>query len=139
MFESAESSSNQNLFTNNQTTTSSQLEGHGVTVTDLVVTGHDNNFMIMESKENVADPNNNVNIIDNSNGPNNHKTLHFRRKSYSVDFKKRAIELRDSGLRIQSIATLLDTAKSNVEKWCSAKVSLPFIHIVEFVINQLHI
>ena len=45
------------------------------------------------------------------------------RKSYSMEFKRRAISMRDSGLRIEAIAKTLDIAKSNVEKWCSAKVS----------------
>ena len=45
-----------------------------------------------------------------------------QRKAYSLDIKKRAIALRDSGILITDIARLLNTAKSNVEKWCSAKV-----------------
>ena len=48
----------------------------------------------------------------------------FHRKSYSIDIKRRAIALRDSGLRIEAISRLLDTAKSNVEKWCSVKVTM---------------
>ena len=45
------------------------------------------------------------------------------RKSYSIEIKKRAIALRDSGLTIEDVSKLLDTAKSNVEKWCSIKVT----------------
>lgn len=45
------------------------------------------------------------------------------RKSYSKEVKRRSIALRDSGLSVDEIAKILDTAKSNVEKWCSAKVS----------------
>ena len=48
----------------------------------------------------------------------------FQRKSYSTEVKKRAIALRDTGLRIESIAKILNTAKSNVEKWCSMKVTM---------------
>ena len=50
----------------------------------------------------------------------NHGSI--RRKSYSRDVKIRAIALRDSGLDVEQIANILGTAKSNVEKWCSAKV-----------------
>ena len=46
----------------------------------------------------------------------------LHRKSYTIAFKKRAIEMRDSGLRIEAIAKILDTSKSNVEKWCYHKV-----------------
>ena len=46
------------------------------------------------------------------------------RKSYPKEVKKRAIALRDSGLSVEEIARILDTAKSNVEKWCSIKVNL---------------
>ena len=62
----------------------------------------------------------------------------FHRKSYSIDIKKRAIELRDSGLRIDAIAKILDTAKSNVEKWCSVKVSnyVPTNYTILYFINS---
>ena len=46
----------------------------------------------------------------------------FHRKSYTISFKRRAIEMRDSGLRIEAVAKILDTAKSNIEKWCHSKV-----------------
>ena len=45
------------------------------------------------------------------------------RRSYSIEVKKRAINLRNSGLTIDDVAKLLNTAKSNVEKWCSMKVN----------------
>lgn len=48
------------------------------------------------------------------------------RKSYSKDVKRRSIALRDSGLSVDEIAKILDTAKSNVEKWCSIKVNQRF-------------
>ena len=38
--------------------------------------------------------------------------------------KQRAIALRDSGLSVGEIAKIFGTAKSNVEKWCSIKVSV---------------
>ena len=43
---------------------------------------------------------------------------------YSKEVKRRSIALRDSGLSVDEIAKILDTAKSNVEKWCSAKVRI---------------
>ena len=46
-----------------------------------------------------------------------------QRKSYTVDVKKRAIELRDGGMSVGNVAKMLHTAKSNVEKWCSVKVT----------------
>ena len=52
------------------------------------------------------------------------------RKSYSLEIKKRAIVLRDSGLSIEDVAKILDTAKSNVEKWCSIKVL--FYYLLDF-------
>ena len=45
------------------------------------------------------------------------------RKSYSVELKKHAIALKDSGLSAENISQILGTAKSNVEKWCSKKVT----------------
>ena len=42
----------------------------------------------------------------------------------SKEVKQRAIALRDSGLSVSEIAKIFDTAKSNVEKWCSIKVSV---------------
>ena len=44
------------------------------------------------------------------------------RKSYSIDVKIRAIELRDNGMSVGDVSKVLNTAKSNVEKWCSSKV-----------------
>ena len=52
---------------------------------------------------------------------NNKGSAH--RKSYSKEVKKRSIALRDSGLSVDEISKILNTAKSNVEKWCSIKVS----------------
>lgn len=46
------------------------------------------------------------------------------RKSYSKDIKERSIALRANGLSVEEIAKILDTAKSNIEKWCSYKVLL---------------
>ena len=45
------------------------------------------------------------------------------RKRYQIDVKRRAISLRDEGLSFEDIAKILDTAKSNIEKWCSKKVN----------------
>ena len=45
------------------------------------------------------------------------------RKSYPIDFKIRAIALKDSGLGITAIANILGTAKGNIEKWCSTKIT----------------
>ena len=50
------------------------------------------------------------------------------RKSYSADVKRRAVALRDSGLTMDDVAKTLGTAKSNVEKWCSAKVVIYKYH-----------
>ena len=51
----------------------------------------------------------------------NKGSLH--RKTYSIDVKKRAVLLRDSGISLDDVAKLLGTAKSNIEKWCSVKVN----------------
>ena len=45
------------------------------------------------------------------------------RKSYSQMFKISAISLKDSGLGAENISQILGTARSNIEKWCSKKVT----------------
>jgi hypothetical protein len=68
-----------------------------------------------------------------------------QRKSYPKEVKKRAIALRDSGLSVDDVAKILDTAKSNIEKWCSVKVSFIFtiffylkVFILIYLIVYLH-
>ena len=46
-----------------------------------------------------------------------------QRKSYPQTFKICAITLKDSGLGAENISQILGTAKSNIEKWCSKKVT----------------
>ena len=56
-----------------------------------------------------------------------------QRKSYALDFKKRAIAMRKDGLCIQTIAMTLGTAKSNIEKWCSVKVRTPIVCFFQYI------
>ena len=70
------------------------------------------------------------NELDNSQRPttgdckkNNRRKVFTHRKSYSKELKKHAIVLRDGGLTIEAVAKILDTSRSNVEKWCSSKVT----------------
>ena len=65
----------------------------------------------------------------NDRRKNNKGSAH--RKSYSIDVKKRAVLLRDNGVGLDEVARMLDTAKSNVEKWCSSKVNN--IYFFEFI------
>ena len=58
-------------------------------------------------------------IID---GRKQNKGSHHR-KSYSQMFKISAISLKDSGLGAENISQILGSARSNIEKWCSKKVT----------------
>ena len=49
---------------------------------------------------------------------------------FSKDHKLQCIALRDEGKTTEEIAQILDTAKSNVEKWCSAKVTIVHNHLI---------
>lgn len=77
--------------------------------------------------EDEVDENGNVLTIQQRNDRRKNNKGSAHRKSYSKEVKKRSIALRDSGLSVDEISKILDTAKSNVEKWCSIKV------------NQLHL
>ena len=50
-----------------------------------------------------------------------------RRKTYSDELKKRTMVLKDGGLSTEHISHIIDTAKSNIEKWCSKKVRRYFL------------